>query len=502
MKSQDVVIVGGGITGLTAAYRLKQLADARDISIHCTVLEQGDRFGGKIFTHRQDGFVLERGPDSLLARKEAATRLIRDLGLESEMVGTNPNPKAQKTYMVYRGQLTPMPAGTNMGIPADLGLFMKTELLSGSEKARALMDMVLPRGHQDKDQSVGAFLRRRLGDAVVERICEPLQAGIYAGSIDHLSLQTTFPQFLELERKYRSIIIGSRTERQALLARLEKAKQASASSGAATDSAPIGAAAGRSTFVTVRHGLQSIIERLYDELADWADLRTLAPVIDVSARPDGSYSVSTIREGVQETLHADTVICATPAMSAAQILKQISPQAAAEIAQIEYVSTATVILVYRENQVPGELDASGFLVPRTENRAITASTWLSSKWPHTTPDGHIVIRCYVGRAGQQSGLELDDPGIVEAVRAELKSLLHLDAKPQYTLVTRWNHAMPQYQVGHLKRVERAEQALAQSAPGVYIAGAGYYGIGVPDCIRHGEQVAASALDYLTGAAVR
>lgn len=509
MKTQHVVIVGGGITGLSAAYRLKRLAEARELSIHCTVLEAADRVGGKVRTQRADGFVLERGPDSLLARKEAGTRLIRDLGLESELVGTNPNPKAQKTYMVYQGRLMSMPGGTNMGIPADLGLFMKTELLSGPEKLRVLMETVLPRGHVDGDQSVGAFLRRRLGDAVVERLCEPLMAGIYAGAIDRLSLETAFPQFLELERKYRSIILGSRTERQAMLARMAKAKQAAPSRGTASgipsgipsgiaSGVPSGAAANRSVFVTVRDGLQTIVERLYDELADWAELRTSTAATGISACSDGAYTVSTVHEGVVQDLRADAVVCTTPATAAAPLLAHVAPEAAALIRQIEYVSTATVILVYREEQVPGELDASGFLVPRAENRAITASTWLSSKWPHTTPDGHVVIRCYVGRAGQQEGLQLDDNAMVETVRGELKSLLHLQAKPEYSLVTRWDHAMPQYHVGHLGRVGRAEQELAAAAPGVYLAGAGYYGIGIPDCIRHGEQVAASVIDYLMG----
>ncbi|MDQ0188705.1 protoporphyrinogen oxidase [Alicyclobacillus cycloheptanicus] len=482
MRERHIVVIGGGITGLSAAFELKRKAEAVNMPVRCTVIEKDSRFGGKIQTKRRDGFVLERGPDSMLARKPAGVNLIRDLGIESETVGTNPH--ANKTYILHEGQLEPMPKGHQMGIPVDFTSFLQTRLLTQADKLRVVLEPFIPRGSADGDESLGQLLRRRFGDALVNRLLEPLMAGIYAGSIDHLSVRTTFPQYQKLEQQYRSLVLGLRAQRRAMAAMQ------------APGAERVGPASGRSVFITLRDGLQTLVERLYDTLVNWADLRVSTDVTGVTRRTDGTYTVTVHSEGQVEHLPADAVICTTPAGPAAQLLSDLVP-AAARLSEIPYVSTATIVLAYPEEKVQVDLDASGFLVPRGEQRAITASTWVSSKWPNAAPKGHVAIRCYVGRAGQEEGLKLDDADLVDVVRQELKSILGLDAKPEFTVVSRWNNAMPQYTVHHLDRMAEVEAAIARQAPGLYIAGAGYYAIGIPDCIKHGQEAAARALAHVT-----
>jgi protoporphyrinogen/coproporphyrinogen III oxidase len=486
MRETHVVIIGGGITGLSAAFALKQRADKDKLPIRCTVVEQDNRLGGKIRTFREDGLVLEAGPDSILARKPAGVGLIRDLGVESETVGTNPT--AHKTYILHNGRLERLPPGTNMGIPTQIAPFATTKLLSWSGKARAVMDFVLPPVSAEGDMSLGSFLRRRVGNEVVDNIAEPLLAGIYAGSVDALSLDATFPQFRNLERKHRSLVRGSIAQRK--------------------NAPPTPAASsGRSVFVTLRDGLQTVVERLYDCLHEWATLQTetsvtairkLAGSTNTGQNTESSgvaYAVETQGPHGPETFIADAVIVTTPAPVAAHLLTPIC-STARELSEIAYVSTATVILGYAADSIEVDLDASGFVIPRKEKRHITACTWVSSKWPHTTSGGRVLIRCYVGRAGQQEELRLDDAEMVKLVQADLQDILGIQTRPWFTRVTRWINAMPQYLVGHVERVVRVEAALLRETPGLLIAGAGYHGVGVPDCIADGKEAAQKVLGYL------
>lgn len=501
MRETRIVIIGGGITGLSAAFALKRQADKDKRPIRCTVIEQDARLGGKIRTYREDGLVLEAGPDSILARKPAGVGLIRDLGVESEMVGTNPI--AHKTYILHNGRLERLPPGTNMGIPTQIAPFATTKLLSWSGKARAALDFVLPPVAAEGDMSLGAFLRRRVGNEVVDNIAEPLLAGIYAGSVDTLSLDATFPQFRHLERKHRSLVRGSIAQRK--------------------NAPPTPAAnAGRSVFVTLRGGLQTVVERLYDCLHEWATIHTETTVTAIRKRDggtaaqgvdsgraddDGAAGVTTIGSSVgayvietqsphgPETFIADAVIVTTPAPVAAQLLTPICGTAR-ELGEIAYVSTATVILGYAADSIEVDLDASGFVIPRKEKRHITACTWVSSKWPHTASGGRVLIRCYVGRAGQQEELRLDDADMVKLVQEDLRDILGIEARPWFTRVTRWNNAMPQYLVGHVDRVVHVEAELSRETPGLFIAGAGYHGVGVPDCIADGSEAAQKVLRFL------
>lgn len=473
--TKHIVVIGGGITGLSAAFALQETITANHLPMTCTVLEQSTRFGGKILTHRERNFIMEGGPDSLLARKPAGIELIRKLGLESEVVGTNP--RAHKTYVYHKGKLERLPAGSNMGVPGAWEPLFTTELLSIKGKLRTLMDLFIARHHATGDLSLGHFLRRRLGDELVDAIVEPLLGGIYAGRVDSLSLNATYPQFRELEEKYRSLILGTRKIRR---------------------HAPVYAGE-RSVFITVKGGLQTLIERLYECLVDSTELCVNQTVTGIYRQKNGQY-VLTVKEAATahsktRTLLADGLIVTTPSYVAAPLLLPMVPEAA-PLGDIPYVSTATVILGYTTDQIEVNLDASGFVVPSREGRAITACTWVSSKWPQTTPSHYVMIRCYVGRAGDTKNLALSDSEMVKLVQHELSDILGISASPVFSRVTRWPDAMPQYIPGHLDRLAQVEQALARKAPGIRIAGGSYRGLGIPDCIKQGNEAARDVLNDL------
>lgn len=483
--THQVVIIGGGITGLSAAFRLQRAAERVTYPIDCTVLEASPRFGGKIETRREGPFVIETGPDSILARKPAGVRLIRDLGIEAEIVSSNK--LAQKTFILHNDTLHNLPAGTNLGVPATLKPFAKNNtLVSRNGKVRALQDLILPVENLDTDVSLGQLLKARLGEEWVNQLCEPLLAGIYAGSADDLSAAATFPQFIEMLKTSKSLIRGAADAR--------RRAQKSASNMEET---------GRSAFITLRHGLSTLTERLFDCLQDWAKLQANARVSTIQPLDDGRYAVHFNRAGVSHVIEADAILVATEASPAATMLSSLCDEAS-DLAAIPYVSTATVVLGYHKERTKGQFQGqdtpigSGFVVPRVEGRPITACTWTSSKWPHTSPDHHVLLRCYVGRSGDIDGLSLSDAQLVELVRQQLQDLIGLSAAPEFAHVARWQDAMPQYRVGHLQRVHRVEARLAAKHPAVRLAGAGYHGVGIPDCIASAEAAAQDLWTRLTG----
>lgn len=468
---KKIVIIGGGMTGLSAAFYAAEEAKAQglvvgqDISID--VLEAADCLGGKVRTHRADGFVLERGPDSFLARKRPMLELVRALGIEDQLVPTNP--AAKKTYIIHQGKAHLMPQGLVLGVPTQVGPFVRTGLISLVGKLRAGFDLVLPRRAAEKgDESLGSFLRRRLGNQVMTRIAEPLLAGIYAGDCDKLSLRATFPQFEQIERNYRSLILGmtaSRKQVQAANDLPELAKQ--------------------SMFLSFRQGLGSLIDTLVARLqAEGVSLHT-GVTIEQLVQTQSGYTLQSSTDGTWE---ADRIIVTTPAFAAADLLAPLAPEADA-LRGIAYVSVANVLLGFNKADIDVPLDGSGYVVPKTEGRFITACTWTSSKWGHTAPADRVVLRCYVGRQGDENWQSLSDDEIIAGVRRDLRELSGVGAEPAFVQVNRWVNSMPQYPVGHLDVLTNVKQALAEHLPGVTIAGSAYYGVGLPDCIQQGREAA-------------
>lgn len=478
IEDSSLVVIGGGIAGLSAAYYAQKKAAALGRALTISVLERESYWGGKILTDRVGGFVIEAGPDTFLATKPWGVALCRELGLGGRLHGTNPSQRS--TYVLHRGRLQPLPDGLAMMVPTQFGPIIRTRLLSWQQKARMGLDFVLPAAAANGDESLGAFVSRRLGRAAYERLIEPLMSGIYAGDGDLLSLQATFPFLRDLELQHGGLVKGVLAMRR---------KMAGAANARHTPT-------GRSAFLTPTTGLAEIVEALVSRLEQGgASLRLGSGVCNLAPNPERPGYRLLLDNG--QALHAASVILAAPAYAAGGMLAGIDPGLADELQRIEYVTTATISLAYRQEDLPRPLDGYGYVIPRREGRPALACTWTSTKFPHRAPEGFALLRVFVGRAGQESQIPWDEPGLLEIARQELRQTLGIKAKPVVTRLFRWEKAMPQYTLGHPDRLRRIQTAL-QRWPGLFLAGSGYggdgrAGIGIPDCIHSGELAAEQAL---------
>ncbi|MCS6924790.1 MAG: protoporphyrinogen oxidase [Candidatus Binatia bacterium] len=464
------MIVGGGIAGLAAAYRLGELSREREMPIRCTLLEAGPRLGGVIATEKRDGFLLELGPDSLLSEKPWALALCRRLGLESELIGTRDEHRV--TFVVHRGRLEPLPQGFMLLAPTRLAPLLRSRLFSWPGKLRMACELLLPRGPARPDESLAAFVRRRLGREVLERVAQPLVGGIYTADPERLSLAATMPRFLQLEREHRSII--------AALWRASRAAQdTKGTSGARW-----------SLFVTLREGMQQFVDTLAARLLS-VTVRYGCAVTGVRRASDG-WLVECEDGSVWQ---ADGVILATPAFRTAQIVQGVDGQLADRLATISYSSAATVNLAYRREQVHHPLNGFGFVVPHIEQRAIIAGSFSSVKYAGRAPEGFVLLRAFVGGALQEDLYALDDEDMEGIVRREFAQLLGVRGEPLFVRIARYPRSMPQYLVGHLELVSEIEKRVTRH-PGMALAGNAYRGVGMADCVRSGEAAAEAVFAHL------
>lgn len=468
--SVHVVIVGGGITGLAAAYGLTIDPRARARRLTCTLVEREAHLGGKLQTAHMHGCLVETGPDSFLAAKPQAADLCRALGLGDRLIGTLPG---RAVYMAYGNRLHPLPDGLAMGVPGRVMPIIRTGLLTPAEKLRLGLDLILPRGPANGDESVGALIRRRLGRAAVDRLAGPLLAGIYAGDADSLSARATFPQLVQWEASHRSL----------MLAALAQRRRARANRNGAS---PI--------FLSLVGGVGELVQALTGALRE-ATIITGRTVSRIARRSDDRGRAWAIELDDGRVLEADALLLATPAFETAELLDPLTPSAAAELRKIPYASTAAVTLGYRRETVRHALDGHGFVIARGEPARITACTWVSSKWPHRAPPDVVLLRSYLGTAGRDAIVTQDDERLVRTVREDLRTIMGLDADPVFTMTTRWQRAMPQYLPGHLDRLAAVEAGMG-ALPGIALAGAGYRGIGIPDCIRQGSEAAGRLIETL------
>lgn len=460
-----LVIVGGGIAGLSAAY----YAAITNHYSQITLLESDSRWGGKIITDRVDfeggQFIIEGGPDTFLATKPWGVALCKELGLADRLHGTNP--KTKNTYVLHKNRLQPLPEGLAMMIPSDIPSVLRSRLISWPGKIRMGFDFLQPARSPNGDESLGSFVSRRLGREAYENLIEPLMSGIYAGDGDQLSLASTFSYLRDLELKYGSLARGA----------LEMRKKMPAIPGS------------RSAFLTPTTGLAEMVEKLVETLAPKVDMRLNTPVTQISNSEYSNLEYSNTRYSLElgdgSTLDADSVILATPAPVSGKLLGALDPALASVLESISYVSTATVSLAYRQADLPRPLDGYGYVIPRREGRRALACTWTSTKFPHRAPEGCALIRVFVGRAGQDADMPRDPGVLVDLAREELQLTLGITADPLISRVFVWENAMPQYNLGHPDKLAKIESALAKHS-GLALAGNGYRGIGIPDCINSGK----------------
>jgi oxygen-dependent protoporphyrinogen oxidase len=459
---KHVLVIGGGISGLAAAHRLLSGHDGLSV----TLVERDVRLGGKILTVEKRGYVIEGGPDSMLGRKPRGIGLSRELGLGDRIVG--PSERRRGSFVLRRGRLHRIPEGLTGLVPTKLKPLAKSRLISPLGKVRMLGDFVLPARKAASDESLAGFMTRRLGGEVYDTLIEPLMAGIYAGDGSVLSLEATFPQLRQAEREHGGLIRG-------VLAQRGKAQPAG-------ENGPVPG------FISYRSGLRELVDAIEAEIrARGGDIRTGVAVSLVERAGDG-YRVTIDRDDGPETLRVDGVIVATQAWDAAPLLDALDRRVATTLEHIPHVSSAIVAMGFDDPAVDARLNGYGYVVPRTERRAVMAMTWMSSKWKGRAPEGKALIRAFVGRAGQQELLERPDDELAAIVRKELAEILGITVAPELVKVFRWEGGMPQYTLGHLDRVATLEEAMAE-LPGVGIAGNMLRGVGLPDCIAAGEVAA-------------
>ncbi len=461
--ARRVAVVGGGITGLAAAHAL-QAAGAEVV-----LLEAGDRLGGKIHTEDFDGLPVDTGPDAFLARVPWATALCRELGLGDQLVSPSSG-----AWIWSRGRLHALPDGLVLGVPARLRPLARSGILSPLGRARAGLDVVLPRrtGRAgDGDVAVGRLVRARLGHEVAERLVDPLVGGINAGDADHLSTAAAVPQLADVARRHRSLVLGLRAQRRA---------------NPPDPAAPV--------FYSLPGGLGVLVDALAAALGA-VDVRMRTRVTALTPAP-GGFRLDTEGPDGPADLPVGAVVLATPAFVTAPLLAGHVPAAAAHLGAIEHASVALTLMAFPSAAVPGPLEGTGLLVPRPERTLTTAVTWASSKWPHLARPDRVLLRVSAGRHGDRRALELDDGDLVSALLPELERIMGIRDAPAGWRVHRWERSFPQYTPGHLDRVAAVEAAVAEALPGVALAGAAYRGVGIPACIRQGQQAAQRVLAHL------
>lgn len=463
-SKKTIAIVGGGITGLTAAYELQQKVAKENLPYQITLIEADHRLGGKFQTVHRDGFVIERGADSFLERKTPAIRLVKKLGLEDELVRNSTG----QAYILVGDTLHKMPTGSFMGVPTDLEAFFETDLLTEAGKERVKQDLTLPKTDVVGDQSLGQFFRYRFGDELVENVIEPLLAGVYSSDLDDMSLLATFSNFYDLEQKYGSLIKGLQQTRQ-------------------RPKADTGKRAGQ--FLSFKNGISTLIDALADAIKE--DVAIVYDKVIQIERGENGYQID-LQEG--NPLQADVVMMTMPHPVLSDVFSKYD--AFEPMLEMPANSVANVVLAFDEAVIDQSLDGTGFVVSRNSDYRITACTWTHRKWKTTTPDGKVLLRAYVGKPTDQAVVQLTDDEIVEIVLADLGTVMGIHGDPEFTIVTRWKNKMPQYTVGHTERIQTVREQVREQLPGVFLAGSSFEGVGIPDCIEQGEKMVEAALQFL------
>ena len=450
----DVLVIGGGIAGLAAAYEIRKRG------LRVRLLEAGSRLGGVILTETFDGWVVDAGPDALLVQKPAAVALCRELGIADRLV---PTLQPRTAYVLRDGRLHPLVEGSFLGFPVRAGPLLKSSLLQWRGKLRVACEIAVPRG-SDQDESIASFVRRRFGAEAADYLAEPLLAGIHAGDAERLSMRALFPRLVDAEQRTGSVIRSLRALR--------------------IRPSPHGA------FVSLPGGIGELVTALAAALG--SDTCTF-PARAVQLLRASTYTVASDAGSFE----ARAIVLAVPAYSAAHLLRSIDTTLAGLCDGVPYASTATVAFGFRRDQIGHSMDGSGFVVPRVERRPLLAATWVSSKWPGRAPEGHALLRAFLGGGRDPHRLERTDESLVHTARDELADILAIRGEPLFSRLFRWTRQSPQYEVGHLARVAAIQQRLA-GVPGLFLTGSGFRAVGIPDCIADGREAGARAAEYVTG----
>lgn len=470
-----VAIIGGGISGLATAYYLQRGAAESGADITYTLLESGDHWGGKIVSEQVNTeageFIVEAAADSFINQKPWAGQLARELGLTDQLLPTNDH--RRKTLVLRNGKPTPLPDGVLLIVPTKMWPFVKSSLISPLGKLRMGMELFVRAKTDDEDETLSDFIERRLGREALDRIAEPLLSGIHNADAQMQSIMATFPRFRELEKEHGSLIKG-------MLAG-QKARAAAP--------APPAGTAPPAMFSSFKKGTQVLTDAVREALDGDCRLNVTISSIEET---NGRFRLA-LADG--SSIEADSVVLATPAFAAAELMSGVAPDAAASLDQIRYVSTATMSVAYRRADIDHPLDGFGIVIPASEKRRINAITWTSTKFDDRAPEDHVLIRVFFGGSRTPFMMDKDDDEIRSIVRSELAELMDLGPLPEpvFDRIFRWHRSNAQYDVGHLDRVDQIEAALPE---GVHVTGSAYRGVGIPDCVHQAQQTAEAVLATL------
>jgi len=456
-----IAIIGGGISGLSAAFYLEK-ARAAGAELEYTLFESAQRLGGCLSSDRIEGCLVEAGPDSFLTEKPWAFTLCRELGLADQLIGSNDSQR--KTYIVVHGRLVVMPDGLMFMVPTRLVPTALSPLFSWNTKLRMAQELLHPPRPMREDETVAQLVERHFGAEVVDRLADPLLSGVYGGDASQLSARAVLPRFVEMEEKYGSLS-------RAMLA----AHRKMAALGKTQPPRPL--------FTSLKDGIQQMVDEIIVRLRPEA-IRLRQHVRRIYSE-NGGWRVSLEMSGEE---HFDAIIVATPANIAGMLLDGVDRELARNLLGISYSSSVTVTLGYYKQQLAKLPPGFGFLVPRSEGTRMLACTFVHNKFPHRAPEDKGILRCFLGGARDEAVLGLNDEEMLTTVKRELRAIVKLEAQPIFARVYRWREAMAQYEPGHIARVAEIEKRVAEM-PGLALAGNAYHGIGVPDCIRSGMEAA-------------
>lgn len=436
---QHIAIVGGGIAGLATAWYLQQAG------IEYTLLEASERFGGLIHTVNENDCKMEFGPDAFITRKPWAMDLVQSLGIENKIISVNKTP--ERIYVLSNGELAPLPDGLRLLVPTNIPAFLESPLLSWGGKFRALMDYVIPAREDESDESLADFIVRRMGHEVLDKLADPLLAGVYNAEMDKQSILATFPQYRALEKKHGSLIRGM----------MEAVAKTSPSD--------------KPALVSFQKGMGQLVDTLVEKLSGNLCLNTSVDAIETG------YKLH-LSDG--KTLEANGVIIASPANIASKLLANIAPEASEGLAKIRYAGIASMSLVFDKSDIAHPLDAYGIVIPSSAGRNIDGMQWNSSKWSQRAPDNKAVIRVFFGGPHTRAMLDKSEDELLAIVREELRYILGITAKPEFYSYGKWENAYPQYDVGHIEKIDAIESNLPEK---VAITGNAYRGVGIPDTVK-------------------
>jgi oxygen-dependent protoporphyrinogen oxidase len=462
--STRAAVIGGGISGLATAYYLERDAAEAQIPVSVTLIEKAPVLGGKIATERRDGFIIEGGPESFVTRKPWAWELCQELGLQERLVGT----KNGKNYILHDGR----PAI----VPMNPVAFIRSPLLTTNGKLRLFKEPFVEARTDPSDETLGSFIRRRLGDEALENLVGPAVGSIYLSDADQMSVQVSFDRFAELEREHGSLVKG-------MFAMMSsRRKEASENGKKEKKEKP-------PSFATLRTGLMELVEALEARID--GDILTGTGVTEIAYDPTSAPPYR-LQLDDDQILEADIVILALPGYNMADLLAPFDQDVAEKLRSVIYNSVTTVTVAFNESEIEAPFDGFGVVMPAKETSQLLAVEGMSVKFPHRAPEGQFVLRAFVGGHNPKAAA-LSDKDLLILVRSELLSIFGITAKPTIHSIFRWPKANPQCGVGHLAMMDEIEEQLAEILPNLYLTGAALRGLGIPDCVRQAGETTEKVL---------